>query len=243
MSKCTFTYSHYAEIFRTAILEDYQIITLADWFQGRYDSNRKVLVNRIDVDDNIQRLWPMADIFRKLGIRTSIFLRLHARGYNLLFHDNISLVRRLLADGHEVGLHAEIVDVQHICGLDPTLTLRAEVTLFRDLLGANPQGVASHGDMTPYNNLDFWKDHVPSEFGLLYEAYDQPLWGNSRYVSDSEYTRWKAYEDGVLRKEDRRCACEHIRDGVAVLYLLTHTCSWYAMHIHEQTPRTPTVPL
>ena len=33
------------------------------------------------------------------------------------------------------------------------------------------EGVASHGGMTGLNNLDFWKDREPSDFGLTYEAY------------------------------------------------------------------------
>lgn len=234
MTECNFTYAHYERIFRTALDEGYQIITLADWFRGMFDPGGKILVNRIDVDANIQRLWRFGDIFGKLGVRASIFLRLHAQAYNALFFDNIRIARRLLADGHELGLHSEIVDVQHICDMEPERLLRAELALFKDVLGAKPVGVASHGDITPYNNLDFWKTHDPSEFGLLYEAYDKSLWEGSRYISDSEYTRWKAYENGALRRDDRRCACEHIREGAPVLYLLTHTCSWYDTYIHEQ---------
>ncbi len=234
MTACNFTYAHYADIFRVARDEGYQIITLEDWFKRKYGAGRKVLINRIDVDDNIGRLWRMADIFDGLGVRASIFLRLHATRYNLLFFDNIRLVRHLLAGGHEIGLHSEIEDVRHLCGLDPTRALRAELALFSGLLGVNSCGLASHRDLTPYNNLDFWKDHSPEDFGLLYEAYDDGLWTGSRYVSDSEYTQWKSYEKGVLREGDRRCACEHIREGVPVLYLLTHTCSWYKEHIHEQ---------
>ena len=32
----------------------------------------------------------------------------------------------------------------------------------------------------------------------MYEAYDNKLWDNCRYVSDSEWTQWKAYENGIL---------------------------------------------
>ncbi|MGE4552067.1 MAG: hypothetical protein AB7D57_03085, partial [Desulfovibrionaceae bacterium] len=233
-AECSFHYDHWGEIFRTALDRGYQIVTLADWFAGRYDPARKVLVNRMDVDDHIERLWIMRDILAGLGVRASIFFRLHAQAYNLLFFDHVNLVRALAADGHEIGLHSEIEDLSHICRLEAEQALRAEIALFGDLLGAPVRGVASHGDITPYNNLDFWKDHTPADFGLLYEAYDRPLWTGSRYVSDSEYTRWKAYEGGELRQGDRRCACEHLREGASPIYLLTHTCSWYRRHIHEQ---------
>ena len=35
------------------------------------------------------------------------------------------------------------------------------------------KGVASHGGLTGYNNLDFWQTRLPGDFGLLYEAYDE----------------------------------------------------------------------
>lgn len=231
---CGFTYAHYREIFETAIAEGYQVVTLADWFQGKCDKNGKVLINRVDVDDNISRLWTMGAIFKELGIRASIFLRLHAPGYNLLFFDNVNLATALALGGNEIGLHAEVEDVRHICGLDAEALLRAELALFRDLLKIKCVGVASHGGRTPYNNLDFWKTRNPGDFDLLYEAYDEQLWNGCRYVSDSEFTRWKAYQNGTRVQGERRCACEHIKDGVPVLYLLTHTCSYYHTHIGEQ---------
>ncbi len=234
-SSCSFTYAHYREIFQTALDEGYEIVTLADWFRGEYAKQDKVLINRIDVDDNINRLWVMGGIFRELGIRASIFFRLHASGYNLMFFDNLNLVRSLAEQGCEIGLHSEIEDVRHICGLDPEKVLRAELEMFRNILGVEQFGVASHGDLTPYNNLDFWKARSPQEFGFVYEAYDENLWNNCRYVSDSEYTRWKAYENGKLREGDRRCACEHIREGASPIYLLTHSCSYYERHIRENT--------
>lgn len=231
---CNFSYTHYQEIFQTALNEGYQVITLADWFGRKYDTSRKVLINRVDVDANPARLARMGGVFESLGISASIFLRLHGTGYNLLLFDNINLVRWLASQGNEIGLHTEIEDARHICGLDPEKLLREELELFDAVFGVRPQGVASHGSLTPYNNLDFWKDHRPEEFGLAYEAYDHGLWTGCRYVSDSEYVRWKAYDNGVLRAGDRRCACDHLREGAPVVYLLTHTCSWYHRHIHEQ---------
>ena len=95
-------------------------------------------------------------------------------------------------------------------------------------------GTASHGDMTYFNNLNFWKNHSAKEFGLLYEAYDKKLWDNCRYVSDSEWTKWKAYEKGKLLKNDTRSPIEHIlEDKPKVLYLLTHPECWYQEYIHE----------
>ena len=87
--------------------------------------------------------------------------------------------------------------------------------------------------MTHYNNLDFWKTNNPKKFGLVYEAYDEKLWNYCRYISDSEWTQWKAYENGRLLQDDRRTPIEHMGDNCKVLHLLTHPESWYEGFIYE----------
>ena len=88
--------------------------------------------------------------------------------------------------------------------------------------------------MTHYNNLDFWNVHSVEDFGLIYEAYDKKLWNHCRFVSDSEWIRWKAYENGKLIENDRRNPIEHMKnDKPKIFNLLTHPESWYEGYIHE----------
>jgi hypothetical protein len=228
-----FTYANYESIFREALAADYQVITLRDFFEGEFDQGGKILVNRIDVDFRIDRVPKILAIFDKLGIAGSFFFRLHAPAYNLLSIGNIAIARAAVAAGNEVCLHTELKDVEGYCGIEPVGLLENELRLFDYVMGKKTWGTASHGDMTAYNNLDFWKQHEASEFGLLYEAYDPKLWQNCRYVSDSEWTRWKAYENGELMEGDRRNPIEHLRGGPRVLHLLTHPESWYDGYINE----------
>jgi len=236
MSTCTFTYSHFRDMYQLALAEGYQVVTVADWFAGRFNPERKVLINRVDVDAHIERVRTMGRIFVSLGIKASFYFRLHTKQYNLLFFDNMNLVRSLAAAGNEIGLHAEVQDIRYFCGIDPAQALRAEIALFEGLLDCRIVGVSSHGDMTPNNNLDFWKTHSPDQFGLQYEAYASHLFDHCRYVSDSARTCWKAYDDGQLRAGDSRCACEHIREGVSPIYLLSHSCYHYWHYIYETLP-------
>lgn len=228
-----FTFTYYEEIFEKALSNGYRVITLKDFFNHEYDDKEKVLVNRIDVDVKIGRLRNICHIFNKLDVKATIFLRLHASEYNLLSFGNINIVKQLISIGCEVGLHTELEDAGGICGLDKEDVLRHELQLFETVFGIKIHGTASHGDLTPYNNLDFWKERQASSFGLLYEAYDSDLWNNCRYVSDSEWIRWKAYENGVLLEGDRRTPIEHIDEAPRILHLLTHPESWYEDYIYE----------
>jgi len=228
-----FTFSYYKQIFQKALENNYKIITLKEFFLDEYHENDKILVNRIDVDVKIERLREIFKIFKELDIKASIYLRLHAPNYNLLSIGNIKIIKDLVSIGCEVGLHTELEDVGEYCNLNKRKLLRQEVELFETVFGVKLYGTASHGDMTYYNNLDFWKTNAPSDFGLIYEAYDKKLWDNCRYISDSEWTRWKAYENGMLLDSDRRNPIEHMQDNPKVLHILTHPESWYENYIYE----------
>ena len=45
-----FTFSYYQKIFQTALDNNYEIITLKEFFMENFSKNKKILVNRIDVD-------------------------------------------------------------------------------------------------------------------------------------------------------------------------------------------------
>jgi len=199
-----FRYADYEAMLRGLLAAGYQFVTLREYFAGDTPPDTKIVVNRIDVDGKVERLRSFRPILRSLGVRASIYPRLHADAYNLLNFGTLRLLRDLAADGHEIGLHTEIMDAQGFCEVDGATLLRTEISLLEMLLGTKVYGTASHGDMTSHNNLDFWKTNVPGDFGLDYEAYQGRLWKNCRYVSDSEWTRWKAYDNGELRQDDRR---------------------------------------
>ena len=85
--------------------------------------------------------------------------------------------------------------------------------------------------MTGLNNLDFWKGRRPEEFGLLHEAYS--CMNDTFYISDSEWTRWKCYDKGNLRKLDIRSLGEHVKDNHEIIYSLIHPSSYFNNHFYE----------
>ena len=228
-----FTFSEYEEMFSSILKEGYRVISMRDYFEGQFRNDEKILVNRVDVDFKIDRLPRFLDIYKKLGIGASIYVRLHAPSYNLLTIGNVNILRDLVDAGIEIGLHTELSDLEGFCGLNGETLLFQEIALLETIIGTKIYGSASHGDMTGFNNLDFWQKRNPSMFNLLYEAYDEALWKHCRYVSDSEWVHWKAYQDGALIEGDRRTPAEHAQEGEKLMLLLTHPESWYDRYIYE----------
>lgn len=232
-----FTFANIEAQYRAALDAGYQFITCLEYAERKDNLADLTVVNRVDIDLSVKKADRLRDIFDRCGINASFFVRLHATEYNPFSFENYRTLKAIRDSGHEIGYHSEIVDQAAIWNEDAAECLRRDIAILENMLGIKIQGVASHGGMTGLNNLDFWKNHTATEFGLKYEAYDSNerfnLFERSLYVSDSEWTRWKCYENGKLRQNDRRSFGEHILDKPPLVYLLTHSDTYFDKHFYE----------
>lgn len=233
-----FTFANIEAELAAVLAHGYRAVTCADYIgekaAGRLD---RLFVNRVDIDFSVTKSLRLAEIFDRLGIKGTFFVRLHAPEYNPFSFENYRCLRAIRDAGHEIGYHSEVVDQATIWEEDAAANLRRDLDVLSRMLDIEVRSVASHGGMTGLNNLDFWKDRTPAEFGLLYEAYDREpafdLFHNSRYVSDSNWTHWKSYHDGVVREGDRRSPAEHAAEGPPVIYSLIHPDTYFDRHFYE----------
>jgi len=227
------TYLHLEEIYRKALSKGYHIVSCKDYFlhQEEY-KNRKVLINRIDVDLSLRKVIPIIRIIDGLVISgTTVFIRLHAR-YNPFSFENFRIIRMIQSAGFEIGLHSEIKDCEKIWGVPVKKCLDRDAEIFRDMTGELTFGIASHGsNLTGVNNLDFWKNKDPQKFGILYEAYN-PVFFNHFYCSVG-LSGWKCYSAGNLIPNDNRCLCEHLDDNHQIIYFTLHPIKFYERHCYE----------
>jgi hypothetical protein len=207
-------------------------MTVKEFFESS-EIKEKTIVLRIDVDFDPLRAGILGDILKEHGIRGSFYFRLHGK-YNLFAFPVVNIVQRLLKDGHELGVHSEMIDMEKICHYDPGTLLSNDVAMVEMFYATTIYGTASHGDHTGYNNLDFWKNHVPKDYGLLYEAYDEGLFKRGYYLSDSLVSQWKLYDKGVLVKDFRLDPLSFVQsEFINFLYFLIHPDSFYREHYHE----------
>ncbi|UCD17687.1 MAG: hypothetical protein JSV44_01940 [Candidatus Zixiibacteriota bacterium] len=234
----SFTFAKIADHFRQALQTGYRVITCREYVDYKKSGQSdKILVNRVDIDFSCRKAGRLAAIFNELEIKASFFVRLHAPEYNPFSFENYRRLRFIRDSGHEIGYHSEVIDEAAIWEEDAAACLRRDIKVLRAMLDTVIYGVASHGGMTGLNNLDFWKDREPSDFDLLYEAYDDKsnfdLFNNSFYVSDSDWTSWKCYDRGKLKEGDQRNLAEHCRDGHRVIYSLIHPDTYFDEHFYE----------
>jgi len=233
-----FTFAKIKEHFEEVIRQGYRVITCRDYVEFKKSDNRdRVLVNRVDIDFSCTKARRLAEIFNELNLKASFFVRLHAPEYNPFSFENYRCLCAIRDAGHEIGYHSEIIDESVIWNEDAAVCLKRDLAVLETMLDIQIDGVASHGGMTGLNNLDFWKKHKPSEFGLMYEAYDEypefDLFNNSFYVSDSNWTSWKCYDRGKPVAGDQRNLAEHCRDDHRVIYSLIHPDTYFDEHFYE----------
>ena len=238
-TKSEFTFSSLEMQLSAAIECGYKFLTCENYRNERAAGNLqpKVLVVRVDIDYSCKKARRLMEILNRLEIKATFFVRLHAPEYNPFSFENYLILRDIRDSGHEIGYHAEIVDQAAIweeCAID---CLTRDIEILNTMLRLQIKGVASHGGMTGLNNLDFWKSRSPLDFGLEYEAYEKSLnfnlFGESFYISDSEWLRWKCYSHGELVVGDHRPPAEHLRDGHDVIYLLIHPDTYFDRHFYE----------
>ena len=236
MNMFNFTFDNIKKEYQAVIDAGYDIITCEQYCLNKSKLNKKTLVNRIDIDFSIKKSDILKDILNELGIKATFFLRLHAPEYNPFSFENYRILKSIRDSGHEIGYHSEIIDQSNIWNESASECLKKDINILEKMLEIKIHGVASHGGNTIYNNLDFWKTHKPSNFELLYEAYDNEefnLFNNSFYISDSEWIRWKCYDNGKLIIDDNRSLSQHIKDQHNLIYLLIHPDTYFWHHIYE----------
>lgn len=233
-----FTFKKIKEHFQVALDKGYRIITCREYIDYKKSGQtEKVLINRVDIDFSCKKARRLAEIFNELEIKGSFFVRLHAPEYNPFSFENYRCLKYIRDSGFETGYHSEVIDEAVIWNEDAESCLKRDIDILERMMNIKIDGVASHGGLTGLNNLDFWKNKKPANFGLLYEAYDKnpefDLFNNSLYVSDSNWTYWKCYDRGVMKEGDNRSLGEHCRDGSPVIYSLIHSDTYYDDHFYE----------
>ena len=228
------SFGHYEAMLRRAIARGYRLLTV-DEAISRPPGSALTLTLRHDVDLMPERVEAIAEIEERCGVRGSYFFRVVANEYNINGYAVRRLIDRLLAAGHEVGLHAEPVDEAAAIGMTPLEALEGQIAILKRIMGPF-HGVAAHNDQTPNNNLAFLQSDsgraaLASE--RLYEAYggSDGLFGTSIYFSDGHPWYWRVFDHGTLQA-DHACLCGYAAAGRGPLYLLTHPHLWYRFNFH-----------
>jgi len=151
--ECKYSLPHYRHLLRAA-KERYWLPKVHEVASGLPE--RDFFLIRHDVDITPWSALTMAEVEKEEGVETTYYFRLHAPFYNLLDAENLEVVDKIAALGHEVGLHYEPgFFLQR--DEDPVAGTRRDIRVFEELVGFRTHSIAQHqptqgpllGDISP----------------------------------------------------------------------------------------------
>ena len=133
---------------------------------------------RHDIDRFPANALTLARIEHRLGLSSTYYAR---TGRRVLDHD---VLRELHNLGHEVGYHYEVLSK---CKGDRDAARELFARELAALRSVVPiQTAAMHGSpLSPWNNLDLWRDTEPSQFELVGEPYLAIDYSTVAYYTDT----------------------------------------------------------
>lgn len=208
---CGFSLSHYKEVLELATSKGYLFLTMEDWVRQKDAlKDSKVIVLRHDIDHDLKLTLKFARIEMTLGIKSTYFIRIHAKNYSPFSLENYRILKELISMGHEVALHHDC-DFASLVDEDSKEFLKRDKEIFEKLLGREVTGISSH---EPNKSEFVITDSDISEFGFMYQAYSPKFIDEMKYISDSS-SRWR-----------EGCMHEWIEKGEEKLCILTHPIWW-----------------
>ena len=182
------------------------------------DPQPKHLILRHDLDNSLEQALRIARLDADSDCRSTFFVRVHARGYNLLSLPSLKAILEIESMGHAVELHLE-GGFSDVFGGDNDSWADRQRTVFEAAVARELHGFSLH-EPARMGNLDF-ADRLLERWGnpVFYHAYESRfMMPTMKYLSDSS-GHWREGHFALWV------------DQVPQLQVLTHPFWWF-----ETTP-------
>lgn len=201
-----FTYSAYKMLIELLQKQSYVFADYHDYCQ--YD---KVFILRHDVDFDLEKAANFSDFEKSIhsGLKSTYFVLISSDFYNVFSKASNSCIRRILDNGHSIGLHFDEEKYGLAGGIDEIEhRIIKEAELLGGLLGMDCiKTVSMH---RPSKQVLNTKLHLKG----LVNSYDTPFFEDFKYVSDSRMN-WREDVLDIIGSESDKS-----------LHILSHPI-WY----------------
>jgi peptidoglycan/xylan/chitin deacetylase (PgdA/CDA1 family) len=182
-----FSHSGVKEFF-SYVASEYNVFPLCEW------KGQNGIILRHDCDLSIIQAHALAQIEKESGVRSSFFILVHNSVYNPGAENNRDLLREMVDEGFEIGLHFDISyygDVDDV-GLEEKASREAEI--LSEIIGKNVQSVSIHNPSVTGRYPIFEK---------FINAYDPAVFSEEVYWSESRMAPRKDVWEFVNRANER----------------------------------------
>lgn len=205
--KCSFLYSHWKDILVEASRLGYALTS----FKNYNPSMERVIILRHDVDQLVN-IEIMSRIERECGATATYFIRIHSSYYNPLSYQNYIRFKKLIAMGHEIGLHFDGIPFVDSSGKDLAFIFKKDKQLLETMFDIEIVSASLHA---------FWTRPVPDYFG-----FNTGKLGIENYAYDAKFTKDMKYISDSRGGWQEGCLCK-LLGKYPKIQCLTHPYWWY----------------
>lgn len=131
---------------------------------------------RHDVDLHLELCLDVIKVELELGVRSTFYVMLNNPFYSVYEANSISILRTLVSEGFEVGVHFDLPHADLCSSMSQEDELRRNMDVLKSICGTNNHSFAPH---QPLPNSDDLK------MSGAINAYSPPFYSAGRYLSDS----------------------------------------------------------
>jgi len=209
----------YASLLALAAERSYRIVSLEDWLDGAGGRGKPTLILRHDVDQHPRSALAMAAIEREAGVNSTWYFRWRTA--------DPEVIRRLRAEGFQIGLHYETLTRRALDGIpgggeheDARRELADEIAAFSRLHGPI-RSITPHGDsrIPAIRNAELTRGRDIAELGVDFDGNEAmasrrvKVWLTDRSAADG------GWADGIR-------PVELLERRTYPILCLTHPNNW-----------------
>jgi hypothetical protein len=178
-----------------------------------HDPQQRHLILRHDCDNSVEQAMRIARIDAEEGCTSTFFLRVHARGYNIMSLPSLQAVREMRELGHGVELHVE-GGFHEVLGGDPLRWADGQRAVFETAVDGPLTGFSLH-EPARMGGIEFADALLERWDTVTYHAYEARFTTPAvKYLSDSSGA-WREGHFGLWVGQ------------VDQLQVLTHPIWWF----------------
>jgi hypothetical protein len=205
-----FTLSGFRFLCRQFSIIGYKFTPFVDYLSSH--GLGKIVIMRHDVDRMPEDALAMANVERKLGIRTSYYFRIVASSYS----ENI--IRKIALMGHEIGYHYEDLTLARGDYEEAISSFKENISKLRGI--CKIKTICMHGSpLSKWDNRQLWQRYDYHDFGVIGEPYFDIDFDEVLYLTDTGRS-WNGGDSNIRDKvhaSDRNFTFRRTTDIMAAL--------------------------
>ena len=187
-----FTHNIYRELLETLKKQNYQFITVKEYFTSNYDDSKPFIMMRHDVDRYPNRSLEMAKLEKSMGVKVTYYFRTIPQ----TFKPNI--IKAIADLGHEIGYHYESLAETNGDYKKAIKDFELNLSRLNELYPI--KNIAMHGRPTSkWDSRLLWDKYDYKKYGILSEPYFDIDFNEVFYTTDAG----RAWDNGEINLRDR----------------------------------------